>query len=312
MSSKAPKTYNNNLMPIARTRVLTDRNLVKTDAKGYSESDIYFKFNEETVDNQFWILTIGSRDLTNPYFGGFFTFYGLFPDQYPFVPPHILAKTQGLNTRFHPNYYVNGKCCLSILGTWAGPPWTSVQNLGSTSQALKSLFIENPIIQEPGWENCQKEKSDNYNLVITYRTLQVAVLQMLESPPIGFESFLPKMEKTFIELYPKYLERLNNLKYLQGKTIKSPIYDMTITMDIENLLEKYAIMYEKLCKKHNITDNNTNTLNQVTKTLVKSRKSPNEKASLYEVGFKKQSTNGDKDWWIVYETKNGQKRWKKL
>ena len=175
--SKPTKTYSNNLSPIAKTRVLSDRNLVKQDAKGYKESDISFIFNDDVLDNEFKILTIGSREMVNPYYGGFFMFFGTFPDQYPFTPPHILAKTQGLNTRFHPNYYVNGKCCLSILGTWAGPPWTSCQNLGTTSQALKSLFINNPITQEPGWENCLQEKSSLYNLVVEYRTLEVAVLE---------------------------------------------------------------------------------------------------------------------------------------
>ena len=41
------------------------------------------------------------------------------------------------------------------------------------------------------------------------------------------------------------------------------------------------------------------------------RKSPDDKASKYEVGFKMKSTNGNKVWWIVYETKSGHKRWKK-
>ena len=185
-------TYDNSLTPIAKTRILSDRNIVNKDSKGYAESGIYFDFDKDMLNNQFRILTIGSNDLDNPYFGGFFMFSGKFPDQYPFFPPHILAKTQGKNTRFHPNYYTNGKCCLSILGTWSGPPWTSCQNLGTVSQALKSLFIDNPITQEPGWESydIKNIKAKSYSAVIEYRTLEIAVLQMLETPPSGFESFL--------------------------------------------------------------------------------------------------------------------------
>jgi len=325
--SKPTKTYSNNLSPIAKTRVLSDRNLVKQDAKGYKESDIYFIFNDDVLDNEFKILTIGSRELINPYYGGFFMFFGTFPDQYPFTPPHILAKTQGLNTRFHPNYYVNGKCCLSILGTWAGPPWTSCQNLGTTSQALKSLFINNPITQEPGWENCLQEKSSLYNLVVEYRTLEVAVLEMLEKPPNGFFGFLETMEHTFLELFNNYLLKLDKLTKYQGKTIKSPIYDMTITIDVDALRIKYINKHKQLSEKYNIKTEKTvvnptpslieenktdgKPVNaQVTKTI--KRKTPDEKPSNYEVGHKLQSTNGDKDWWIVYETKGGQKRWKKV
>merc|ERR1712072_1374950 len=164
-------------------------------------------------------------------------------DQYPFFPPHVLAKTQGENTRFHPNYYVNGKCCLSILGTWSGPPWTSCQNLGTTSQALKSLFIDNPITQEPSWENCTDDRSKKYKKVVEYRTLKVAVLNMLSNPPHGFEEFLPIMEKYFLELYPKYMEKLNILLKEDGKSVISPIYNdsrkcMEITYDIPHLMEQ--------------------------------------------------------------------------
>jgi ubiquitin-protein ligase len=319
--SKPTQTYTNTLSPIAKTRVLSDRNLVKQDAKGYAESDIHFLFNDDTLDNEFKILTIGSREIENPYFGGFFMFFGKFSDQYPFTPPHILAKTQGLNTRFHPNYYVNGKCCLSILGTWSGPPWTSCQNLGTTSQALKSLFINNPITQEPGWENTLQEKSSMYNLVIEYRTLEIAVLEMLENPPIGFEHFIEIMEKTFIELYTTYLTKLDNLKIYQGKTIKSPIYDIKITMDIATLKSKFITKYKFLSEKYTLTQpikdttpiKNSLSVNNTTITkTIKGRKAPNEKASKFEIGYKLQSTNGDKDWWIVYETKGGQKRWKKV
>ena len=192
MSTKA--SYTNKMAPIAITRIMSDRSIVFHDEKGYRESNIHFNFNDkDTIDNEFRILTVGSLEISNPYFGGFFMFGGSFPDQYPFFPPHILAKTQGGGTRFHPNYYVNGKCCLSILGTWAGPPWTSCQNLGTTSQALKSLFIENPITQEPSWEKCIDERALKYRKVVEYRTLKIAVLNMLSNPPGGFEEFIPIM-----------------------------------------------------------------------------------------------------------------------
>ena len=50
--------------------------------------------------------------------------------------------------------------------------------------------------------------------------------------------------------------------------------------------------------------------NIVFKKKKSTRKSPNEKASTYKAGFKHQSSN-DNNWYIVFETKNGQKRWKK-
>lgn len=247
-------SYNNNLSPIANTRILADRNLVLKDVKGYNDSDIYFDFDQTKVDNKFYILIFESKNINNPYFGGFFLFQGTFPDQYPFAPPNILAKTQGLDTRFHPNYYTNGKCCLSILGTWNGPPWTSCQNIGTISQALKSLFIDNPITCEPGWENSDYNKSFLYNKVVEYRTLIVATLNILDNLPDSFNNFLPIIEKKFIELYPLYIEKLNKLKVDDGKQFISPIYNtrgsMIIQYNIESLLEKFKTKYNQLIYKY--------------------------------------------------------------
>jgi len=348
MSSNNGATFCNNLTPIANTRILSDRSLVEHDKQGYIESNIYFDFNDTSIlDNEFRILTIGSTDLSNPYFGGFFMFYGKFPDQYPFYPPHILAKTQGAGTRFHPNYYVNGKCCLSILGTWAGPPWTSCQNLGTTAQALKSLFIENPITQEPGWGECTDGRAETYSRVIEYRTLQIAVLKMLSDPPLGFESFIPIMEETFIKLYPMYMEKLD-LLMKNHKKCEQSIYNcqndsMKVTYDIIALKEAFIQKYESLggvtikpLSVNNILDSpltivslpeqpvntildspltSVSPLQQPSNSKISSkkngRKCPNEKSSTFPVGFIKQSTNAEKDWWIVYETSSGQKRWKK-
>ena len=69
-------SYSNSLSPIARTRVMADRNLVLKDREGYTSSDIHFDFNTDKINNLFKILMIGSRDLDNPYFGGFFMFQG--------------------------------------------------------------------------------------------------------------------------------------------------------------------------------------------------------------------------------------------
>jgi len=43
------------------------------------------------------------------------------PVRYPIVPPTV-KFIQHSGMRIHPNLYVEGKVCLSILGTWAGEP----------------------------------------------------------------------------------------------------------------------------------------------------------------------------------------------
>jgi len=75
-----------------------------------------------------------------------------FPEDYPFAPPRVTWLTGDGFTRFHPQLYREGKVCLSILGTWSGPGWASTLNLVSILQVLQTLFVENPLSNEPGYE----------------------------------------------------------------------------------------------------------------------------------------------------------------
>ena len=73
--------------------------------------------------------------------------------EYPFKSPSVTFITSDGRTRFHPNLYVTGKVCLSILGTYPGPSWTSAMNLQSIFMSILSLLTANPITNEPSWEN---------------------------------------------------------------------------------------------------------------------------------------------------------------
>lgn len=74
------------------------------------------------------------------------------PDDYPFSSPKVQILSSDGQTRFHPNLYVNGKVCLSILGTWTGPAWSSVMSISTVLKSIHSLLEANPIANEPGWE----------------------------------------------------------------------------------------------------------------------------------------------------------------
>ncbi len=75
------------------------------------------------------------------------------PPDYPLVPPRVLIETSDGATRLHPNLYVGGKVCLSILGTFSGPSWVSTMNIETVLKSIYSLLNDNPITNEPGWEN---------------------------------------------------------------------------------------------------------------------------------------------------------------
>ena len=86
-------------------------------------------------------MIIGPFD--TPYEGGFFHFLVRCPPNYPINPPRVKLLTTGGNTvRFNPNFYRNGKVCLSILGTWSGPAWSPALSLTSLLISIQSLMTD--------------------------------------------------------------------------------------------------------------------------------------------------------------------------
>ena len=101
------------------------------------------------------------------------------PADYPFNPPSVLILTSDSVTRFHPNLYVNGKVCLSILGTYSGPKWASTMGLATVFKSIFSILNENPITNEPGWEKYTLEdpKAKEYAEWVEFNLLKLTVHQ---------------------------------------------------------------------------------------------------------------------------------------
>ena len=101
------------------------------------------------------------------------------PSDYPFNSPQVLVRTSDGITRFHPNLYVQGKVCLSILGTWSGPKWVSTMNIATVFKSILSILNDNPIVNEPSWENYTLADSHakNYAEWVEYNLLKHVVLE---------------------------------------------------------------------------------------------------------------------------------------
>ena len=111
---------------------------------------IYY-FPDEASITKGKALIQGPED--TPFEGCFFIFQFTFPDDYPFSPPKVNVLTTDGTTRFHPNLYVEGKVCLSILGTYSGPSWQSTMSLSMVLLSLKALLDTNPLSHEPGYSS---------------------------------------------------------------------------------------------------------------------------------------------------------------
>lgn len=174
------------------------------DIKGYLNSKsmrdqgIFCVFDEDDIMHV-RALIVGPED--TPYNYGYYFFDMHFPKEYPFKPPTVKYETRRSNIRFHPNLYASGKVCLSILGTWAGPSWTSAQTLSSVLVTIQSLLVKDPLVNEPYYEVRTKtsgKKHDIYEEIVTFENVNTAIFGMMEKPPSGFEGFLPIMQKCFV------------------------------------------------------------------------------------------------------------------
>ena len=147
------------------------KRIINIDIKKQEElkdSNIYIEFNEANILEAHAII-FGPEDTI--YDGSIIYLKINFPINYPFVPPKITYISNGNSLRIHPNIYKCGKICLSILGTWSGPKWTSIMDISSILLSIKSLLDNNPIYNEPGYHKNNKshqELSLLYNQAILY------------------------------------------------------------------------------------------------------------------------------------------------
>lgn len=148
-----------------------------------------------------------------PYEDGFHFFDINVPETYPMDPPKVKYMTGDGRTRFNPNLYVEGKVCLSIINTWSGPKWSPIMTFGQVLLSIKSMIlIENPLTNEPGYENTGREQIEIYNKFIRHQNLKVACFEQLLRVPHGFEMFENHMFAHFGTRQTKIHERILSLK----------------------------------------------------------------------------------------------------
>ena len=263
-------------------------------------------------------MIIGPKN--TPYENGFYFFEINFPCDYPYNPPKVTFMTSSKNVRFNPNLYTNGKVCLSILGTWNGPGWSAALSLNTVLLSIQSLLNENPIQNEPGYENEIGNKCKKYNKLIEYYNINIATLNMLEKPPYGYDIFLDIMKKHFvknIDYYNNYIKI--NLKDDMTTTI-STTYGMSSILRIKDLENRIKSKYSLLLNDPNINANNANntintnvdnsdiSLNNIKDK--KTKKCPSDPAKLYDIGYVKLSDNDNKNY-VVIEAKGPKRTFKK-
>lgn len=243
-------SYNNQPSRAAKSRIRIDASEIRETPDTLKfQKGIYYDFDIDNgeINTKYKMLIVGPED--SPYVGGFYMFNGQFPDQYPFYPMTMKTMTQGENIRKHPNLYTSGKCCFSFLGTWAGPPWTSCQTPDSVGVSMRSVLTNNPITNEPGWENRSDDKTKLYEDMIIYFNLRYAVCDVIEQLDKSYSSFNCFKERVythFVYNYEKgyYHKMLDVIKHYKGRKVNSPAYGFCVYFDIDTVSSKLKTLYD--------------------------------------------------------------------
>ena len=149
------------------------KRIFNIDIKNYTKDTledlgIFIHFDEIDLLNA-KILIIGPKD--TPYEGGYYIYKVRFPESYPFKPPKVTFCSNS-KIRIHPNMYVNGKVCLSILGTWSGPSWEAVMDINCVAKTIQSLMSKKTLQNEPGFQTEVGEQCINYDRIVSFENIK--------------------------------------------------------------------------------------------------------------------------------------------
>lgn len=225
---------------IALRRILRDvQTVTEVNAEQLAKDGIFY-IPDDSQCSHGTALLIGPSD--TPYFGGYYFFDIVFPDDYPFSPMKVRTLTQDGRTRFNPNMYVEGKVCLSILNTWYdGPQWSGVQTLESVLRVILSdVLHENPIINEPAYRAFPKTSTEAqvYNRMIWSANLHTAVCAFITKPPIWATEFHSIMIERFQQNRELLIRLAEESEPYDGKLEVSRSYQMTVQYNFRDAVEK--------------------------------------------------------------------------
>lgn len=197
-------------------------------------------FDEDNIQN-IYVGIIGAAD--TPYNGGLFIFHFYFTTKYPGEPPRVTFVTPNEKIRFHPNCYEGGqgRVCLSILNTWQGNQWSAVMNLRSLVLSMQSIFTENPLENEPGFENepISSIRNTMYNDILKYSTLRWAITHVLKNDHIpSFSEQYKKYIKENKTVYAELLEYIAN-ESRQNPNILRSLYNMKVSTEYKQMLNEW-------------------------------------------------------------------------
>ena len=232
---------------------IINRDIKSIEHNKLNDQGIYIEFSEENMLSA-KAMIVGPKG--SLYEGGYLFFNIKFPKNYPYGPPDV-SYVPVNKVRIHPNLYADGhksglgKVCLSILGTWSGPQWTTVMDISTVLLSIQSILDNDPLLNEPGFNKQNKHQLsiiNNYNDVIFFENIYSLLIKNYLNIP---EEYLIFKDKIIDHFNTNYMEIYNNiLKYKDIKTKKVVIsvYRIDYIICYEELLD----LFISFCNKINL------------------------------------------------------------
>lgn len=225
------------MIPMRSRRIMGDlRELLKDSLEG-----VFIHFDESDINHMIVMI----RGQEGPYEFCQFLFHISFSDDYPMSPPIIKFCSSDGRTRLNPNLYIEGKVCLSILGTWSGDPWTSVMTIKTVILSIMALVMtREPLKNEPGLESSPLDRIETYNQIVEYASLNILVNQ-INNPSEMFTPLLKNMKAQFIKDYPALIEKVYTLIQSENnqKIVKISYHSQTAKLDYDSLKKRIQDLY---------------------------------------------------------------------
>jgi ubiquitin-conjugating enzyme E2 Z len=208
------------------------------------EAGILIRFDPADIRTAY-VCLVGPEE--TPYEHCFFLFKFVLAYNHPISPPTATYLTNNGTTRFHPNLYVDGKVCLSILNTWQGPAWLPA-TLDCVVRTIRTTVLnDTPLRCEPGYEGNTIKSIAPYSLFVEFHSLDFSLTQAIRNPPDGFSEFQPHFTKYFIDHMDFYMAKLEWLAAKgEGSAIRHPYQSSSVIAHYRNTITKLKQMYTEL------------------------------------------------------------------